>query len=104
MWYKKWVISDRYMGMIWKPLIFIGIKNARLLPRYSRVNVMDMANSKENGIGDQVLTTKESCSYLRITKPTYFKYIREGRIKAIKAGKGWKVLKSELDRFLRGDL
>lgn len=103
MWYKKWVISDRYMGMIWKSLVFIGIKNARL-SRHTHIIVMDMANSKKNGIGDQVLTTKESCSYLRITKPTYFKYVREGRIKAIKAGKGWKVLKSELERFLRGDL
>jgi excisionase family DNA binding protein len=52
---------------------------------------------------DHVLTTKESCFYLRITKPTFFKYIREKRIKATKAGKGWKVLKSELVRFLRGD-
>ncbi len=52
---------------------------------------------------DRVLTTSESCFYLRITKPTFLKYIREGRIRAIKAGKGWKVLKSELDRFLGGD-
>jgi hypothetical protein len=26
-----------------------------------------------------------------------------GRIKGAKAGKGWKVLKSELNRFLRGE-
>jgi excisionase family DNA binding protein len=62
-----------------------------------------MARTRENSIQDQVLTTKESCFYLRITKPTFFKYVRKGRIKAIKAGKGWKVLKSELNRFLRGD-
>ena len=62
-----------------------------------------MEEQNINSTQDQVLTTKESCAYLRITKPTYFKYIREGRINAIKAGKGWKVLKSELDRFLRGD-
>ena len=69
----------------------------------THITAVDMATNKKNGIEDLVLTTRESCSYLRITKPTYFKYIREGRIKAIKAGKGWKVLKSELDRFLRGD-
>ena len=51
---------------------------------------------------DRVLTTEESCQYLRITKPTFFKYIRNGRIKATKAGKGWRVLKSELIRFLNG--
>ncbi|MFX0202950.1 MAG: helix-turn-helix domain-containing protein [Candidatus Hodarchaeota archaeon] len=52
---------------------------------------------------DRVLTTEESCQYLRITKPTFFKYIRIGRIKATKAGKGWRVLQSELIRFLNGE-
>ncbi|NIS61049.1 MAG: helix-turn-helix domain-containing protein [Proteobacteria bacterium] len=62
-----------------------------------------MAQESYDNRQDRVLTTRESCAYLRITKPTYFKYIREGRINATKAGKGWKVLKSELERFLRGD-
>ena len=45
----------------------------------------------ENG-QEIVYTTKEAC-----------KYIAEGRIKAIKVGRGWRTLKTELDRFLRGD-
>lgn len=56
-----------------------------------------------NGNEDSVLTTKEACGYLRISRPTYLKYIYLGRIKGAKAGKGWKVLKSELDRFLKGE-
>lgn len=70
---------------------------------YTSLSLGNMAKNNNTTREDQVLTTRESCFYLRITKPTYFKYIREGRIRAIKAGKGWKVLKSELDRFLRGD-
>ena len=58
-----------------------------------------MLNDKE----DTVLTTREACNYLRISRPTYLKYIYLGRIKGAKAGKGWKVLKSELDRFLKGE-
>ncbi len=50
-----------------------------------------------------VLVTKEACAYLRISRPTYVKYVAMGRIKGTKAGKGWKVLKSELDRFLKGE-
>ncbi len=50
---------------------------------------------------DAVLTTTEAIRYLRISKPTYLKYIRLGRIKAVKAGKGWKVHQSELHRFLK---
>ena len=52
---------------------------------------------------DTVLITREACDYLRISRPTYVKYLQLGRIKATKMGKGWRVLKSELDRFLKGD-
>jgi len=51
---------------------------------------------------DSVLTTDEAIEYLKISKPTFLKYIRVGRIKAIKAGKGWRILQSELYRFLNG--
>jgi len=53
---------------------------------------------------DLVLTTEEAIEYLKISKPTFLKYIHLGRIKAIKAGKGWRVLQSELIRFLRGEV
>jgi excisionase family DNA binding protein len=52
---------------------------------------------------DTVLTTDEAIEYLKISKPTFLKYIRLGRIKAIKAGKGWRILQSELYRFLKGE-
>lgn len=50
---------------------------------------------------DLVLTTNEATHYLKISKPTYLKYIRLGKIKAVKAGSGWRVHQSELYRFLR---
>ena len=53
---------------------------------------------------DVVLTTDEAIEYLKISKPTFLKYIRLGRIRAIKAGKGWRILPSELNRFLRGEV
>ena len=58
-----------------------------------------MERQEDNG----VLTTLEACQYLRISRPTYLKYLYVGRIRGAKVGKGWKVLKSELDRFLKGD-
>ncbi len=50
---------------------------------------------------DIVLITREACDYLRISRPTYVKYLQLGRIKGTKAGRGWRALKSELERFLR---
>ncbi len=52
---------------------------------------------------DAVMTTREACRYLRISRPTYLKHLYKGKIRGVKVGKGWKVLKSELDRFLKGD-
>jgi len=51
---------------------------------------------------ERVLTTDEAIEFLKISKPAYLKYIRNGRIRAIKAGNGWRVLYSELLRFLQG--
>jgi excisionase family DNA binding protein len=51
---------------------------------------------------DLVLTTDEAIGYLKISKPTLLKYIRERRIRATRAGKGWRILESELYRFLKG--
>ncbi len=52
---------------------------------------------------DSVLTSDEAIEYLRISRPTFLKYIHGGKIRAIKAGKGWRILQSELYRFLKGE-
>jgi excisionase family DNA binding protein len=50
---------------------------------------------------DEVFTTKEACKYLRISRPTFLKLVHSEQIKAKKVGKGWKVLKSELQAYLQ---
>ncbi len=52
---------------------------------------------------DSVLTTNEAMEYLKISKPTFLKYIHLGRIRAIKAGKCYRILHSELHRFVQGE-
>jgi len=55
------------------------------------------------GDNNTIFTTQESCLYLKISRPTYLKYITIGKIKAKKIGRGWRVFKDELDRFIRGE-
>jgi excisionase family DNA binding protein len=74
--------------------MFLALKSAKI--RANGSNLMHLLEK------DLVLTTEEATEYLKISKPTFLKYIRVGRIKAIKAGKGWRVLQSELYRFLKG--
>ena len=52
---------------------------------------------------DAVLTTDEAIKYLKISKPTLLKHVRIGKIKAIKVGRSWRFLQSELYRFLKGE-
>jgi excisionase family DNA binding protein len=61
-----------------------------------RLNGSNSANGN-----DDIFNTQQACRYLRISRPTFLKYIATGRIKAIKIGRGWRVFKSELDRLLR---
>ena len=52
---------------------------------------------------DAVFTTEEAIRYLKISKPTLLKHLRLGKIKAIKVGRSWRFLQSELYRFLKGE-
>jgi len=49
---------------------------------------------------DSVLTTNEAAQYLKISKATLLNHIRQRKIKAKKVGRSWRVLQSELYRFL----
>ena len=65
-------------------------------------------NANGNGVqaaadDDAILNTKEACDYLKISRPTFLKYIAAGKIKAQKIGNGWKVFKTDLDRIVRGE-
>ncbi|MBS3920658.1 MAG: helix-turn-helix domain-containing protein [Deltaproteobacteria bacterium] len=51
---------------------------------------------------DNVLTTDEAAQYLKISKATLLSHIHQRKIKAIKVGRSWRILQSELYRFLNG--
>ena len=50
-----------------------------------------------------VLTTKQACEYLQITRLTLYKLIKEGKIKCNKLGKDYRFIKSDLDKLVRGE-
>jgi excisionase family DNA binding protein len=77
----------------------VGMENAINTCKVLQKRWKDMIRDLENS----VMTTREACHYLRISRPTYLKHLYKGKIRGVKVGKGWKVLKSELDRFLKGD-
>jgi len=52
---------------------------------------------------DVVFTTDEAMQYLKVSKPTLLRHVREKKIKGMKVGRSWRFLQSELYRFLLGD-
>ena len=47
-----------------------------------------------------VLTAREAARYVRLTLPTFYRYIWEGKIEAPKVGGRYRFTKSLLDRWL----
>src|SRR2546428_1796917 len=57
--------------------------------------------SRAKALRDEVLTTAETCRYLKVAPRTLYRYIQEKRVPAFKLGKDWRFVKSELDMWLR---
>ena len=52
-------------------------------------------------VRDEVMTTAETCRYLKVAPRTLYRYIQEKRVPAFKLGKDWRFVKSELEQWLR---
>jgi len=52
---------------------------------------------------DEVLTTTEAMKYVKTSRQTIIKLIRERKLKANKVGRNYRLLKRDLDNFIRGD-
>jgi excisionase family DNA binding protein len=59
--------------------------------------VKAMNNKIDKG---ELLTAKETCEYLKIAPRTLYRHIREHQIPALKLGREWRFIKSELDKWL----
>lgn len=50
----------------------------------------------------EVLDLDGACEFLKIAKPTLYKYARTGAIPAFKVGRIWRFHKASLDDWVRG--
>jgi excisionase family DNA binding protein len=53
-----------------------------------------------NDLLDNVLTIEELAIYLKISKSTLYKLVREGKIPSQKVGRHWRFHKKSIDRWL----
>lgn len=100
----NWLFSFHSPNRPIRPTVYRSGFSLLALARILRLNLR-MAGCNQMSLmeKDIVLTTEEAIKYLKVSKPTFFKCIRSGKIRAIKVGKGWRILLSELNRFLLGE-
>lgn len=50
---------------------------------------------------ERLLTVNETAKILRLNTETVARYIREGKISAVKLGRVWRVEEKDLEEFIR---
>lgn len=48
----------------------------------------------------EILSIDEACAFLRISKPTIYRYVQRGEIPAFKVGRGWRFHKESLEKWI----
>lgn len=52
----------------------------------------------------EIITMEELSEYLRISVHTLYKLSQKGKLPGRKIGKQWRYVKTEIDKWLRGNL
>lgn len=53
---------------------------------------------------EKAYTLQEVADLLQVTRRTVYSYVKEGKIKAVKIGRTWRVNESELAKLLAQDV
>lgn len=51
----------------------------------------------------KVYTVEQVAEIVQLHRMTIYKYIDQGKLKANKIGKGWRITQKQLDEFIEGD-
>lgn len=52
--------------------------------------------------GGELIDMEAAIAMLKTTRPTFYRWLRTGRIKAMKAGRQWRFYRADIERFLKG--
>ncbi len=52
--------------------------------------------------GAGLLDMNQAAALLKTSRPTFFRWVRAGKIRGAKAGRQWRFTREEIDRFLKG--
>ncbi|MEK7474110.1 MAG: ATPase, T2SS/T4P/T4SS family [Candidatus Coatesbacteria bacterium] len=53
--------------------------------------------------GAELLSMDEAIARLKTTRPTFYRWLKTGKLKGLKAGRQWRFYATDVDRFLKGE-
>ena len=51
---------------------------------------------------DELLDMEQAIALLKTTRPTFYRWLRAGKIKGMKAGRQWRFYRADVERFIKG--
>ncbi len=60
------------------------------------------AGGEAPATAEELLDMAQAISLLRTTRPTFYRWLRAGKIKGMKVGRQWRFRREDIDRFLSG--
>jgi len=51
---------------------------------------------------DEILTVQEVADYLKLSRTTVWRWCNEGKLRAFKVGRGWRIRRAEVERLMGG--
>ena len=63
----------------------------------------EAAASPAEGAVEELMSMDQAIALLKTTRSTFYRWLRSGKIKGMKAGRQWRFQRSDVERFMRGE-
>lgn len=68
-----------------------------------KVKQVEKKSRPEKEEGEDIIDMDEAIELLKTTRPTFYRWLKEGKVKGMKAGRQWRFYREDIERFMRGD-
>ncbi len=80
-----------------------GKRSSKSASKPSKRSPKARSVTESSGDTADLLTMEQAIKRLKTTRPTFYRWLRSGKIKGSKVGRQWRFRPEDIDRFLSGD-
>ncbi len=64
---------------------------------------VDKTPATPSAMGDELLNMDQAIAVLKTSRPTFYRWLRSGKLKGTKVGRQWRFYRKDIEHFLRGE-